>query len=137
MVCRPYHFIFFKGYLPQILLGPFLNTLSHITITSNTYQLLKKRHKSFRKSKRFPAISGFVLNELIHKDGNNWNLKNLISLIKKLIGILLFQIRIDPGAAKLQKSCIDTVKRARLKLHNSLSKILNTILKFSKTLKVH
>ena len=22
---RPYHFKFFKGYLPQILLGPFLN----------------------------------------------------------------------------------------------------------------
>ena len=22
MVCRPYHFIFFKGYLPQILLDP-------------------------------------------------------------------------------------------------------------------
>ena len=28
---RPYHFKFFKGCLPQILLGPFLNTLTHIT----------------------------------------------------------------------------------------------------------
>ena len=27
---RPYHFKFFKGCLPQILLSPFLNTLSHI-----------------------------------------------------------------------------------------------------------
>ena len=27
---RPYHFKFFKGCLPQILLGPFLNTLSQI-----------------------------------------------------------------------------------------------------------
>ena len=27
---RPYPFKFFKGCLPQILLGPFLNTLSHI-----------------------------------------------------------------------------------------------------------
>ena len=27
---RPYHFKFFKGCLPQIWLGPFLNTLSHI-----------------------------------------------------------------------------------------------------------
>ena len=26
---RPYHFKFFKGYLPQILLGPFFNTLTH------------------------------------------------------------------------------------------------------------
>ena len=29
-VSRPYHFKFFKGCLLQILLGPFLNTLSHI-----------------------------------------------------------------------------------------------------------
>ena len=28
---RPYPFKFFKGCLPQILLGPFLNTLSHIS----------------------------------------------------------------------------------------------------------
>ena len=27
---RPYHFKFFKCSLPQILLGPFLNTVSHI-----------------------------------------------------------------------------------------------------------
>ena len=26
---RPYHFTFFKGCLPQILLGPFLNTLTY------------------------------------------------------------------------------------------------------------
>ena len=32
MVClsRPYPFKFFKGCLPQVLLGPFLNALSHI-----------------------------------------------------------------------------------------------------------
>ena len=27
---RPYHFKFFKGCLPQTLLGPFLNTLTHL-----------------------------------------------------------------------------------------------------------
>ena len=27
---RPYYFKFFKGCLPQIFLGPFLNTLTHI-----------------------------------------------------------------------------------------------------------
>ena len=34
MVClgRPYYFKCFKGCLPQALLGPFLNTLSHITV---------------------------------------------------------------------------------------------------------
>ena len=38
MVClgRPYPFNFFKGCLPQILLGPFLNTLSHITLRAIT-----------------------------------------------------------------------------------------------------
>ena len=32
MLClgRPYHIKFFKGCLPQILLDPFLNTLTHI-----------------------------------------------------------------------------------------------------------
>ena len=32
MVClgRPHHFRFFKGSPPQILIGPFLNTLTHI-----------------------------------------------------------------------------------------------------------
>ena len=34
MVClgRPHHFKFFKGCHPQILVGPFLNTLTHIFI---------------------------------------------------------------------------------------------------------
>ena len=34
MVClsRPYFFIFFRGCLPQILLGPFLNALSRKTV---------------------------------------------------------------------------------------------------------
>ena len=27
---RPYHFKFFKGCFPEILLGPFLNTLTHL-----------------------------------------------------------------------------------------------------------
>ena len=36
---RPYHFYFFKASLPQILLGPFLNTLSHIFLESNTRDL--------------------------------------------------------------------------------------------------
>ena len=31
---RPYSFKFFKGSLPQILLGPFLNTLTHVMLCS-------------------------------------------------------------------------------------------------------
>ena len=32
---RPYHFKLFKGGLPQILLGPFLNTLTHLMLMSH------------------------------------------------------------------------------------------------------
>ena len=32
---RSYHFKFFKGCLPQISLGPFLNTLSHLYTSNN------------------------------------------------------------------------------------------------------
>ena len=41
MVClgRPYHFKFFKGCLPSILLGPFLNGL-HICYCSQPVQLV-------------------------------------------------------------------------------------------------
>ena len=37
MVClsKPYQFKFFKGCFPQILLGPFLNTLTYVYVTSN------------------------------------------------------------------------------------------------------
>ena len=31
---RPYHFKFFKGCLPQILLGPFLNSLTHLIVST-------------------------------------------------------------------------------------------------------
>ena len=31
---RPYHFKLFKGCLPQILLGPFLNTLPHMIMST-------------------------------------------------------------------------------------------------------
>ena len=35
---RLYHFKFFKGCLPKILLGPFLNTLTHMQI--NDYEVV-------------------------------------------------------------------------------------------------
>ena len=38
---RPYYFNFFKGFLPQILLGSFLNTLTHLK-TVSTLVLLEK-----------------------------------------------------------------------------------------------
>ena len=42
---RPYHFRFFKGCLAQILLGPFLNTLTHL---SNKYIWHKWLENSFK-----------------------------------------------------------------------------------------
>ena len=40
MVClgRPYHFKFFKGSLPQILLRPFLNNLTHMMFQLIAFQ---------------------------------------------------------------------------------------------------
>ena len=42
MVClnRPYNFKFFKGCLPQILPGLFLNTLSRIFLKAHYYNIL-------------------------------------------------------------------------------------------------
>ena len=36
MVClgRPYHYKFFKDCFPEILLGPFLNTLTHLKLNN-------------------------------------------------------------------------------------------------------
>ena len=45
MVClsKPYPFKFFKGCLPQVLLGPFLNTLSHIIFYWLLYRWIKRK----------------------------------------------------------------------------------------------
>ena len=49
MVClrRTYHFKFFKGCLPQILLGPFLNTLSQMSL--NAYLKIRLQSGSIMK----------------------------------------------------------------------------------------
>ena len=45
IVCleRPYRFNFFKGCIPQISLGPFLNILTQIKFSSYPYALIKNR----------------------------------------------------------------------------------------------
>ena len=40
---RPYRFKFFKGCLPQIFLGPFLNTLSHIFYKEISFKKLTRK----------------------------------------------------------------------------------------------
>ena len=39
---RPYHFKVFKGYLPQILLGTFLDTLTHLSLGKTFVFSLKR-----------------------------------------------------------------------------------------------
>ena len=53
---RPYHVKFFKGRLPQILLGPFLNTLSHISFLENV--------NNIKNNKNMNAKWGIFLNLL-------------------------------------------------------------------------
>ena len=57
MVClgRPGHFTFFKGCLPQILFGPFLNTLTHSfhylkpKFLKNTLEVVHSQCRSFSR----------------------------------------------------------------------------------------
>ena len=42
---RPYHFKFYKGYLPQILLDPFLDNFTQIS--------LRYKHSQFEYEKKF------------------------------------------------------------------------------------
>ena len=52
MVClsRPYPFKIFKGCLPQILLGPFLNALSHMFFKNAK---IRRHYPNFLKEKKF------------------------------------------------------------------------------------
>ena len=54
MKCRSYQFKFFKGCLPQILLGPILNTLSHLSPMLQFYirGYLYTAFKGYRNVKR-------------------------------------------------------------------------------------
>ena len=63
MVClgTPHHFIFFKGYLPQTLLGPFLNTFLNTHICGALRDLasfaqFKKREKHPWRSVNFSKL---------------------------------------------------------------------------------
>ena len=60
-IYRPNHFIFFKGYLPQILFSPFLNTLTQLLVkvkdTSKTFRTLPNICDGFRKKKQLMAFS--------------------------------------------------------------------------------
>ena len=78
---RPYPFKFFKGCLPQILLGPLLNTLSQIKLTELTVIYQKLYKEGWRKLKQetnwtfCPSIFANKIGKgdlplVMHKDSN-------------------------------------------------------------------
>ena len=56
---RPYHFKFFKGCLPQVLLGPFLNTLTHIVIKVSVSILIFLQYFYFRRLNPLCSLYAF------------------------------------------------------------------------------
>ena len=55
MIClsRPYPFKFFKGYFPQLLFGPLLNTLNHFIITKEFEEEISCLGENNEKYKTF------------------------------------------------------------------------------------
>ena len=73
---RPYHFRFFKGCLPQILLGPFLNNVSNSSNTECAYDFIYAafKQKQFRYSflrKMFKMYGWHYYYELVFVDITN------------------------------------------------------------------
>ena len=56
MVCisRPYHFKIFKGCLPHILFGPFLNSLTHKTVPVDKFTIkVINKHTTFSTNNKY------------------------------------------------------------------------------------
>ena len=69
MVClRPYPFKFFKGCLPQISLGPLLNTLSHLRLTAPKYSAIWDANASLPhlENKHISTFRDITKNLAIH-----------------------------------------------------------------------
>ena len=64
---RPYHFKIFKGCLPQILLGPFLNTMTHFSLYINSLTYLHYIHANLL----FVHFLFFSLNIISDKRDHN------------------------------------------------------------------
>ena len=57
--CRPYHFKFFKGCRPQILLGPFLNTLTYLQLRTKQVSPRYKTDLQHKLRERCPYSEFF------------------------------------------------------------------------------
>ena len=88
---RAYQFKFFKGCLPQILLGPFLNTLSHLSIRENLSQvgqtdhsLGRPYHFKFFKGCLPQIVLGPFLNTLSQINVQSQHLAQLLLVAQQL-----------------------------------------------------
>ena len=93
---RPYSFKFLKGCLPQILLSPLLNTLSHIFMlnsfflqtitqaTENQYQASKKMFKVSNKITRKKYASSHLK--------NSYHMQTSITFANQLTGFYMIQV---------------------------------------------
>ena len=75
-----YHFLFFKGFFPQILLGPFLNTSSHIWFMSIFNNSVGVWDFSFyiNLQKKAPISDNFFWKQL-RKSTNSWKILSKIN----------------------------------------------------------
>ena len=71
MVClsRPYPFKFFKGFLPQTLLGPLLNTLSHMMIFPEQIEDIEENFPRLKIS--MAKLTSFPLQRLKTRRNSN------------------------------------------------------------------
>ena len=84
MVClsRPYDFKLFKGCLPQILLGPFLNTLSHILV------LVSRESKTMR-----PSCFQIICSKIFFKSYRKSSVLDLFLMKFDAVGLQLYNTR--------------------------------------------
>ena len=110
MVClgTPYHFRFFKGCLPHILLGAILNTLSQIVLLKQI-KLKKDTTKEQRRLLPYNLCKNGQRNVLKFRFWHYVNLRKLINFYspwneKKTIGFLIIL-----GGNRSQLICVNSL----------------------------
>ena len=86
----PFHFKFFKGCLPQIFLGPLLNTLSHLFLCPKSFKNLIRIYftthsKTMKCYKGFSKLILWVLFYVIRCSDANFFQPSLLQMIILMI----------------------------------------------------
>ena len=89
-LCRPYHFKFFKGCLSQILLGPFLNTLSHTLCADISMLGVKNYSNAISEDQICQTITLNYSGTLILSSGIGWRQETFLDFIRFVF--LMFNI---------------------------------------------